>query len=115
MVRGRLEEGQVHVEVDGSRDAPHVGECRQPAIAVGAEAGRLSPQQTIGESDVFMRAYGPDGALRWTRRFGGPGVDRANAVAAGPHGEILLAGAVQSVLPGQESFGGLDAFIRMYR
>ena len=83
--------------------------------AVGAEAGRLSPQQTIGESDVFMRAYGPDGALRWTRRFGGPGVDFATAVVTGPHGAVLLAGAVQSALPGQKSYGGLDAFVRMYR
>lgn len=82
--------------------------------AVGAEVGRLSPLQTIGESDAFMRAYGPDGVLRWTRRFGGPGVDGANAVTAGPHGELLLAGAVQGALPGRESHGGLDAFVRMY-
>ena len=82
--------------------------------AVNAEVGRLSPQQTIGESDAFMRSYGPDGALGWNRRFGGPGVDLATTVAAGPHGEVLLAGAVQSALPGQESYGGLDAFVRMY-
>jgi hypothetical protein len=76
--------------------------------------GRLSPQQTVGESDVFMRAYDPGGALQWARRFGGPGVDFATAVVTGPHGEVLLAGAVQSALPGQESYGGLDAFVRMY-
>jgi streptogramin lyase len=83
--------------------------------AVCAASGRLSPQQTIGESEVFVRAYDPGGALQWARRFGGPGVDFATAVASGPHGAILLAGAVQSALPGHKSYGGLDAFIRMYR
>ena len=107
------------VAIDGVRGVIVAGEIwgasRAPSRrAVGAVVGRLSPQQTVGESDVFMRAYDPGGALQWARRFGGPGVDFATAVVTGPHGEVLLAGAVQSALPGQESYGGLDAFVRMY-
>jgi hypothetical protein len=83
--------------------------------AAGAASAAPGPDQSIGESTAFVRAYEPDGTLRWARRFGGPGIDEANAVAAGPQGEVFLAGAVQSALPGQGSHGGLDAFIRMYR
>jgi hypothetical protein len=82
----------------------------------GDQPARPMPAQTVCESEVFVRAYGPEGARLWGHVFGGPGCDTANAVARGRRGAILVAGAVQGpALPGQKPQGGRDAFLRLYR
>lgn len=45
-----------------------------------------------GDGDGFVARFGADGALRWTRRVGGPGLDIVSSVAVAPDGEIVAAG-----------------------
>lgn len=45
-----------------------------------------------GNPDVFVSRFGADGAARWTRTFGGRGIDRATALAVAPSGAIFVAG-----------------------
>ncbi|HEV8111720.1 MAG TPA: SBBP repeat-containing protein [Planctomycetota bacterium] len=44
--------------------------------------------------DVITAAFGPDGALRWSRTYNGPGnwADQGRAVALGPGGVLYVAG-----------------------
>lgn len=46
-----------------------------------------------GESDLFVAELGPDGAPRWARAFGEPGVDRPGKLAVAPGDDIVLATA----------------------
>ncbi len=68
-----------------------------------------------GETQAFVRKYGADGALRWTREFGSVSVPYVGSVSvcSDPTG-IYVAGGVSGALPGQTSAGGSDAFVRKY-
>ncbi|HUS08607.1 MAG TPA: SBBP repeat-containing protein [Bryobacteraceae bacterium] len=77
-------------------------------LVVGANGGR----------DGFLRKYGHDGAMLWTRQFGtflanGDGAtDDAYAVAVGPAGVFVVGATAQGTLPGSTFVGGLwDAFL----
>src|SRR3954462_10159711 len=51
--------------------------------------------------------------IQWTRQFGTNRFDQANAVGYGEFG-VYTAGSVVGTLPGQESFGGKDAYISLH-
>ncbi len=54
--------------------------------------------------------------LEWTREFGAAAAsfDTAYSVGADDRGNVLVAGSVDGALPGQESLGNDDAFLRKY-
>lgn len=47
-----------------------------------------------GGEDIFVVAYGPDGALRWAWSLGGSGADDVRDLAVDLAGNVYLAGAI---------------------
>ena len=82
---------------------------------VGRTAGALPGQAPVGNTDAFVRRYGPDGTELWTRQFGTSGIDEALAVTIIPAG-LYIAGRTTGAFPGQDSGspGTDDAFIARF-
>jgi hypothetical protein len=76
--------------------------------------GRSARHPGMDSADAFVRKYGPDGALRWTRRFGSSAGDGARAVAVDARGAVYVVGTSEAALPGQTHIDALDAWIRKY-
>jgi hypothetical protein len=95
----------------GEGIAPRHGEI----YVSGQTAGTLPEQMSAGGIDNFVRKYGPDGTVAWTRQFGTPGDDTGGPrrVIASGRG-IYVTGTVASALPDQTSAGGIDVFARQY-
>ena len=67
-----------------------------------------------GGFDAFLRAYGADGALLWTRQFGTSAADVAvGGVAVDALGRAFVAGRTLADLEGPQ-LGNGDAFLRAY-
>jgi hypothetical protein len=79
----------------------------------GTTAETLPGQTGEGGTDAFVRAYDLDGQTLWTRQFGSPAADGAEAVTALTDA-VYVAGGTLGALPGQTSAGGMDAFVRAY-
>jgi uncharacterized protein (TIGR03437 family) len=84
---------------------------------VGTTDGDLV-EGTEGGRDGFLRKYGHDGAVLWTRQFGtrtaagDSATDYAYAVAVGPGGVFVAGATAAGTIPGATFFGGLwDAFL----
>lgn len=52
--------------------------------------------------------------IEWTRQFGTSSYDNECGVAAGPQGEVYVAGWTRGALPGQTFAGEDDVFLRKY-
>ncbi len=91
------------------------GEDQGLAVASGPEglvvvAGQFSSElprpagqgdsvwRSRGGSDAFVAAWSREGEPRWSRAFGGPGEDRAQAVAAGEGGSVVATGRFQGTV-----------------
>ena len=79
----------------------------------GFTLGTLPGQTSAGDQDAFVRKYDADGNEIWTRQFGSADQDHASDIAADDSG-IYVAGATLGTLPGQNSAGDQDAFVRKY-
>jgi len=93
----------VHIDPDGDGSDPGW------TVVVGAfsEALDLGDGTTLhskGDRDSFVVALDHRGAIRWARAFGGPGDQLAEAIVAGPGGEIYVAGTFS----GQAQHGGTN-------
>jgi hypothetical protein len=75
----------------------------------GVTGSVLPGEPTAGDGGAFLRKYDADGAVVWTRQFGGS----ASAVAADASG-IYVVGFTGGAFPGEISAGGDDAFLRKY-
>jgi hypothetical protein len=84
------------------------------AYVVGWVTGALRGQQTKGTVDAFVRRYDPAGNEVWTRQFGSWDRDFARAVAVDPAGAVYVVGETEGTLPGAQSAGGWDVFVRKY-
>ena len=49
-----------------------------------------------GSEDFWMVKFSADGVLQWAKRYGGSGVDEAEAVALGPDGGMVAVGSTKS-------------------
>jgi hypothetical protein len=78
---------------------------------VGYTFGAL--EAPAGSFDAFVRKLDPAGNELWTRQFGSAAWDQANGVTA-DDGGLSVAGQTEGVLPGQQSAGLRDAFVRRY-
>jgi hypothetical protein len=83
-------------------------------LVAGYTNGALPVQTSAGGFDAFVRKYDSAGTLLWTRQFGSSMYDAATGVAVDPGGNVLVAGYIGGVLPGQTSAGSRDAFVRKY-
>jgi hypothetical protein len=95
-----------------------VGEFRDVAVFGPSDPGEAT-LTSAGEEDLFVAKYGPDGALAWARRAGGPAADEALDVALNAYEEVLVAGSFTDAAvfgpgePGETaltSAGGEDLF-----
>lgn len=84
------------------------------SYVVGWTAGALPGQASFGRNDAFVARYGPSGEALWTRQFGSEGFEVAVGVAVDGQGNAYVAGWTSATLPGQDSAGGMDAFLRKY-
>ena len=65
-------------------------------IAVAGSTGTLErsdDRARVDDSDVLVARIAPDGALKWTRTFGGTEWDQGLAIAADRDGEVAVAGS----------------------
>jgi hypothetical protein len=63
------------------------------------DPGDSSSLSSAGLEDVFvMRLNGVNGSTIWKRRFGGPGDDRANSVAADSDDNVYVTGTYQGAM-----------------
>jgi hypothetical protein len=77
---------------------------------VGSSPGIVG-QRLFGSDAIFVRRYGPWGAVRWTRTFGSSAFgDAADHVATDPSG-IFVVGSTYGALPGATNRGRADAFV----
>jgi hypothetical protein len=81
---------------------------------VGETFGSLPGQVSAGGWDAFVRKYDPYGIELWTRQFGGGGGEAASDVAIDKDGNVYVVGGTRAALPGQQSAGDYDAYIRRY-
>jgi hypothetical protein len=84
-------------------------------IVVGSILGATPGDPWAGDNDAFVRIYAGDGTLRWTQQFGSPAHDDATSVGVDALGNVVVAGhTFGALLPGEDSAGDMDAFLRMY-
>jgi hypothetical protein len=71
-----------------------------------------------GSNDGFLASYNSSGAYRWSKVYGGPGLDLANSVVSTSTGDVVVTGRFTgSVNFGGgsiTSYGGTDAFLARY-
>jgi beta-propeller repeat-containing protein len=90
-------------------------DSRGDVYIAGRTFGTFPGQPVAGVADAFIRKYDSGGNEVWTRQFGSTSIDSANAVTAGPLGEVYVVGQVGGALLGQTYVGGVsDAFLRKY-
>lgn len=69
--------------------------------------------QSAGDKDALLVRVGPDGRVEWSRQLGGPGEDKAYAVAVAGTG-VYVAGSTSAGLPGATHLGGVDGWLARY-
>ncbi|HWS87552.1 MAG TPA: hypothetical protein VN282_11350 [Pyrinomonadaceae bacterium] len=83
----------------------------------GSTVGVFPGQSAAGGIDLYLRKYGFNGAVLWTRQFGTPSDDDtlgpSGAVATDATG-VYVGGTTDGTLPGQTNAGFGDAFVRKY-
>jgi hypothetical protein len=83
-------------------------------LVVGSTDGVLPGRTTAGGFDAYVRQYNPAGDELWTQQFGTEADDYGVGVAVGPSGHVSVVGSTDLALPGQNSAGGTDAFLRQF-
>jgi hypothetical protein len=66
---------------------------------VGSTTGRLPGQGSSGNGDAFIRKYGWDGSLRWTRQFARDNDEMARGVAVAASGDVYVVGDAHGIMP----------------
>jgi hypothetical protein len=91
-----------------------VGSAVSPSgtvLVVGTTTGSLPGHKSEGDADAYIMGFSPRGTEMWSRQFGTPGVDDAEAFSFYPTGSMLVAGRTGGPLRGSTSGGGSDAFL----
>ncbi|MEV1333025.1 alpha/beta hydrolase-fold protein [Micromonospora costi] len=83
------------------------------AYLAGYTSGSFAGDAAAGDKDAVLVRVGPDGQVVWSRQFGGPGEDKAYAVAADAQG-VYVAGGTSAGLPGTTSLGGADGWLAAF-
>ena len=104
--------------VDQFGNSSYAGAYQTKTDATGVYvAGPVYPalpgQSGTGYHEIFLRKYGFDEQVIWTRQFGSTDPDIISGLATDSTG-IYAAGTTFGTLPGQVSAGGLDAYVRKY-
>jgi Tol biopolymer transport system component len=71
--------------------------------------------ETWFNSEAFVRAYNPDGSVRWSRQFGSPGSNIVCNIALDGAGRVIVAGTISVTgLPGSSDSDTTNTFVRVY-
>lgn len=68
---------------------------------------------SAGDKDAVLARIAADGRVVWARQFGGPGEDKAYAVAVDAGG-VYVAGVTSGGMPGAEHRGGADGWLARF-
>jgi hypothetical protein len=79
---------------------------------VGSTTGDLQGTHA-GNGDAYLRKYAANGVTAWTRQFGTPAGDSAEAVAIDASENMYVLGYAQDALTGTHA-GSYDVFLRKY-
>lgn len=94
------------------------GQLASPhTIVGGTTTGVFSGQTSAGGTDIFLVKFDGGGSTIWEKQFGSAGTDNLSASKLGVSSEIdsgafdiYVSGETTGSLPGNTSFGGIDAF-----
>ncbi len=82
------------------------------AYAAGYTSGALAGTNA-GDKDAVVVRLAPDGSVVWARQLGGPGEDKAYAIAADASG-VYAVGVATGGLPGAPGLGGQDGWLAKF-
>jgi uncharacterized delta-60 repeat protein len=77
----------------------------------GETGGALPGQTLLGGGDAYIRKYGSNGDIIWTRQFGTSSFDQGLGLAVDNMGNSYVSGETSGTFPGASSFGSRDAFV----
>ncbi|SNT39256.1 Enterochelin esterase [Asanoa hainanensis] len=83
------------------------------AYVAGYSSGSFAGGASAGDKDAVVARISASGQVVWSRQFGGPGEDKAYAVAADAQG-VYVAGSTSGALAGTTPLGGLDGWLARY-
>ncbi|GAA1886844.1 alpha/beta hydrolase-fold protein [Asanoa iriomotensis] len=83
------------------------------AFVAGYTSGSFAGEASAGDKDAVLARVASDGRIVWSRQLGGPGEDKALAVAVDAKG-VYVAGSTSAAMPGTTSLGGLDGWLAHY-
>lgn len=85
------------------------------AYVAGSVGGSIDRKETwLGSDDAFIRAYNPDGTVKWTRQFGTTWIDRAHTMTVDGNGILYVAGRTAMAMPGSTALGNYDGFVAAF-
>jgi hypothetical protein len=82
-------------------------------VAGGTE-GDLDGNENIGNTDVYLSKFRPDGLRLWTRQYGGSGWESADSVSMGSEGSIYVVGSTDGNFDGEMHAGNGDLFLSRF-
>ncbi|GIF68605.1 hypothetical protein Ais01nite_66400 [Asanoa ishikariensis] len=83
------------------------------AYVAGYSSGSFAGGAAAGDKDAVLARLDPAGKVVWSRQFGGPGEDKAYAVAADAQG-VYVAGSTSAALAGTTPLGGTDGWLARF-
>jgi hypothetical protein len=91
-------------------DAIAVFAVGKGVYVAGSTLGALPEGTLLGETDIFLRKYLPNGTEVWTTQLGTPDYDRGYGMAGDPGG-VVIVGTTHGAFPEQTNAGDRDAFL----
>jgi hypothetical protein len=79
----------------------------------GYTKGSVDGATNAGDKDALLVHLDRNGNPLWSREFGGPGEDKALAVAASSTG-VYVAGVTSAAIPGGTAAGGTDGWVAAF-
>ncbi|MHA7134269.1 alpha/beta hydrolase-fold protein [Oerskovia turbata] len=84
------------------------------AFVAGYTSGTVPGGTSAGDKDALVGRVSATGELLWLRQVGGPGEDKALAVAPGPDGSVYVGGVAGQGMPGAQGAGANDGWVARY-
>ncbi|KON73558.1 hypothetical protein M768_11490 [Cellulosimicrobium cellulans F16] len=84
------------------------------AYVAGYTSGAVGDAPSAGDKDALVGRVSAAGELLWLRQVGGPGEDKALAVAASPDGAVYVGGVSGGGMPGVDHAGANDGWVARY-
>ncbi len=95
--------------VRGEMASGVIADASGEIVVVGQTNGAFPGETNLGGWDAFVRRYGADGSVLWTRQFGSSADDDALAVTMDGSANVIVAGSTERSVPGGTA--GTDACV----